>query len=92
MGNRASRKQVDIHNIPINRVPHIRGERALEIAHEAVHLDERRSRPWVQHIRIRGPLRCSGGRSKVQVFREVPSTVSEVKIFDFREKDRSLVH
>lgn len=43
VGNRAGREQMYIHNIPINRVPHVRGERTPETAHEAIHLDECRS-------------------------------------------------
>jgi len=90
VGNRASREQVGIHDIPIDRVPHFRGKRAPEAAHEVIHLDERRSRPWVQHVRIRQWY--TGGRGVVQVFRKVPSTEPEVEIFDMRQDDRSLDH
>ena len=50
VGNRASREQVSIHDIPIDRVPHVRGERAPEAAHEVIHLNECRGRSWVQHF------------------------------------------
>ena len=92
MGNCASREQVDIHDVPIDRVPHVRGERAPEAAHKVFHLDERRGRPWVQHLRIRRPAWEVAGRSVVQVFCKIPSTESEVKTFDLREDDRGLDH
>ena len=92
VGNRASSEQVDIHEVPIDRVPHVRGERAPEVAHQTIHLNERRGRPWVQHPRIRRLAWVIGGRSVVHVFCKVPSTESEVKIFDLREDDRGLDH
>lgn len=36
--------------------------------------------------------RCFNGRNIVRVFREAPSTISEVEILDLREDDRSLDH
>ena len=92
VGNRASREQVNVHNIPIDRVPHVGGERAPEAAHEVIDLNERRSRPWVQHIRVRCPRRHTGGRSVIQVFCKVPSAVSEVEVFHLGEDDRSFDH
>ena len=92
MRNRASREQVDVHNVPIDRVPHVRGEGAPEVTHEIIHLNERGCGSWVQHIRIRRRRRYTGGRNIVQVFCKAPGTVPEVEIFDLREDNRGLDH
>lgn len=92
MGDRTSGEQVDIHNVPVYRVPQFRGERAPEAANEVIHLYERRSRPWVHHVRSLKPNRRTESRDIVQVFCKVPSTISEVEILDPREDDRSLDH
>ena len=92
IGDRASCEQVYIHNIPIDGVPQVRRERVPKFGHKIIQLAERNTGSRVHHFRIRQSRRCLFGRNIFRVFREAPSTVSEVKIFDLRENDRGLDH